>query len=468
NDKVLVADSSNKLIRVIEQDGNTWTLPGGGGEGRDGSLGEAGMTEPTALAVDTHQNIYVADGDRIRVIGRRSLPFVETLNSARQGYIDGQRRRAQFNRPSGIALTGNGSVIVADSDDLVVRQISDVVRGTKVDEAAIEKLHFSAEEFRLLQPARWPFDPPQNKREIAGTLAEIRGEIGPNDKPSWFHNGLDIAGGYGEVARFVRDETVLDPHAVQNVGTTRELIRMPTMAYIHIRLGRDQNDRFLQETPFQAEIDSASGKILQLRVPRGTRFQAGDPIGTLNSLNHVHLIAGQSGAEMNALAALILPGVSDSIAPVIESTAIVDPNWNEIETRGTGGRIKLTEKSRVVVRAYDRIDGSAERRRLGVYKLGFRIFRDAAQAPDIHWGIIFDRMPPADAIPFVYAPGSQSGYSGTTVFNYIVTNDVGGGHYSEGFIDPAALNAGVYTLEVFAADIFGNTTSKTTQFEVSK
>ena len=51
------------------------------------------------------------------------------------------------------------------------------------------------------------------------------------------HNGLDIAGAYGETARFVRDEKVLRLIAAENFGTVRQLIRMPTLGYIHIRLG---------------------------------------------------------------------------------------------------------------------------------------------------------------------------------------------------------------------------------------
>ncbi|MBK8304160.1 MAG: hypothetical protein IPK98_12435 [Chloracidobacterium sp.] len=59
----------------------------------------------------------------------------------------------------------------------------------------------------------------------------------PGSDQVWFHNGLDIAGAYGETARFVRDEKVLRPIAAENFGTLRELIRMPTLGYIHIRLG---------------------------------------------------------------------------------------------------------------------------------------------------------------------------------------------------------------------------------------
>jgi hypothetical protein len=239
------------------------------------------------------------------------------------------------------------------------------------------------------------------------------------------------------------------------------------MGYIHIRMGRDQNDRPFGDPRFQFERDHR-GKIADLRIPRGAVFSAGEPVGTLNALNHVHLVAGRSGEEMNALDALVLPGVSDSISPVIESVYLTDANWYKLETRGGDSRIRLLDKTRVIVRAYDRVDGNAERRRLGVYKVGYQILNAGQPLSDINWSISFERMPANEAVRFVYAPGSRSGYTPDTVFDYIVSNNVSGDDYSEGFIDPAKLENGQYTIRVFAADFFGNTATKDISIEVSR
>ena len=353
HDKILVADSGNRRIRVVEPDGKVWTLAGSGDSHlKDGTLASAGFVNPTAIAVDGSQAIFVADGNAIRTIGRRNFPLVETISDDRRGFSDGPSFTSRFNRPSGLAFDPDGDLLIADSDNQAIRMASDTGRGMTISTEQKEKLRYTPEEFRGLQPARWPFDPPERTREIAGTLGEVRGVLkGDDDDSVWFHNGLDIAGGYGETARFVRSETVLDPQAIENLGTTRELIRMPTMGYIHIRLGRDKDERFYQESSFIAEIDTGSGKPTHLRIPRGTHFNAGDPIGTLNSLNHVHLIAGCAGSEMNALDALTLPGVSDSITPTIEQVRLLDPDWSEPETEAAGKRIMLRGKTRVVVRA---------------------------------------------------------------------------------------------------------------------
>ena len=80
---------------------------------------------------------------------------------------------------------------------------------------------------------------------------------------------------------------------------------------------------------------------------------------------------------MNALDALILPGISDTIAPTIDKVALFDENWREIETGATAGRIKLAGRVRVVVKAFDRMDGNADRRRLGVYSVGYAVYDPA-------------------------------------------------------------------------------------------
>jgi sugar lactone lactonase YvrE len=469
NDKVLVADSGNRRIRMIEPDGTTQTLAGSGrGDLHDGSPASASFVEPTAITVDKNGNILIADGNAIRVIGTGAFPFIETLSDDRRGFQDGNAYGARLNRPSGLAVDENGDLFVADSNNQAVRLFTNADRGQEVTQADKDSMRYSAAEFRELQPPRWPFDPPGNRREIAGTLGEIRGEVIENNDQVWFHNGLDIAGSYGETARFIRSEKVLDPRAAENFGTLRELLRMPTVGYIHIRLGRDKDGALFGDKRVQFETDS-NGQPIGVRVPRGSRFDAGEAIGTLNQMNHVHLVAGRTGAEMNAIDALVLPGLTDSIVPVIDSVALFDNGWNEIETETSAKRIKLAGKTRIVVRAFDRVDGNAVRRRLGVYRLGYQILNsDKAPIADVNWTIKFDRMPSNKAVRFAYATDSKSGATGETIFNYIVSNNVNGDNFNESFFDATALPAGVYTLRVFAADYFGNTAYKDVIIEVTK
>jgi hypothetical protein len=230
---------------------------------------------------------------------------------------------------------------------------------------------------------RWAFDPPEATREIAATFGEVRGVVG-GARQAWFHNGLDVPGNVGETTRFVRSERMLLPLSVEDFNTGRERIRLPLFGYIHVRIGRTHDDfPVINDDRFILVRDEGGGRTREVRIRRGTRFNAGEPVGTLNGQAHVHLIAGAAGAEVNALAALELPGASDSIKPTIVRSAVRFERANGEafatinDSKSNGGKpILIDEDARIVVRAYDQMDGNLERRRLGVYALGFQILRD--------------------------------------------------------------------------------------------
>lgn len=468
NQNIIVADSKNRRVRLIEPDGKVLTIAGNGEQTSvDNYPLSAGFVEPIAITIDKSGVIYVADANSIRSLNRRIFPFVETISDVRRGFSDGNLRQSRFNRPSGLTTDDAGNLFVADAENQSIRVLTGAEIGAEMSAEAIKNLRPTPEEFRKLGEPRWTFNPPDRARDVAGTIGEIRGEI-PNEKGAWFHNGFDIAGAYGETARFVRSEKVLRPTAVENFATLRELIRMPNLGYIHIRLGRDSNNKPFGDERFQFSFDE-NRKLKGVRARRGAKFDAGDAIGTLNSFNHVHLIAGGSGAEMNALDALIFPNIADTIAPVIEKVSLFDENWREIETETANRRIKLAGKTRIVARAFDRMDGNGANRKLGVYRLGFQILR-ASGAPlsDVKWTISFNRPPDENAIKLVYASGSQSGYTPQTVFNYIVSNEVNDSRMREDFFDAGSLENGNYTLRVFAADFFQNNTTRDINIEIIK
>lgn len=464
--EIAVADTMNSRLRVIARDGSVSTLAGNGeADIRDGTLGQSAFYRPFAVVIAPDGSVIVSDNNAVRLIKSSPLPVVETITDWRRGFADGPVGPSRFNRISGIAVDEKYQIILADSDNAAVRKISSETNPKSgLPEYVIKTKRTDPNEFRARQPARWPYDPPEAKRDIAGTLGEIRGELVDQNSQAWFHNGLDIAGGYGEKARFIRDEKVLNPISADNFSTLRELIRMPTIGYIHIRLGRDAADKPFVDSRFQFDSEMTG-----VRVRRGTEFRAGDVIGTLNAMNHVHMIAGPSGDEMNALAALLLPGVTDTTPPVVEEIEVFDQNWNPVETNGGNSRITLADSIRIVVRAFDRMDGNPERRRLGVYRVGYQVLNsDRSPLTDINWNISFDRNPSPDAVKFAYAVGSKSGATGETVFRYIVTNKVSGDSFSEGFFETKNLAAGEYIIRAFAADYFGNTTTKDISFEVAK
>jgi hypothetical protein len=456
----------------------------------DGPLFAASFDGPVGVTVEGDGTIYVAEagGSRLRACRFGIVPDVQTVAGSRgPGLLDGSLEESRLRAPSGVAVAGNGMLIVADTGNRLVRAVVGETRerGTALSREAALALFPTAERMRAGDGGdspRWPYDPPERPREIAATFGEIRGELSPESGEAYFHNGLDIPGAQGETARAVRMERILLPLAVEDVGTWRERIRFPRLGYIHLRVGRDISDRPIDERRFQLRRDGG-GRVVGVRVRRGERFAAGEPLGTLNNQYHVHLIAGPTGGELNALAALELPGVRDTVAPTIEKEGVklFDRDWRELraaasaaaagvgkerETAG-GVRIEVAGDVRIVVRAYDQMDGNAARRRLGLYRLGYQILNaDGSPAPSFdqpQTTISFESLPFNGVNAAVaYAEGSRSGATGETIFAYIVTNMVRDHQGREDFWHASALPDGDYIVRVFAEDFFGNRTTRDT------
>ena len=122
-------------------------------------------------------------------------------------------------------------------------------------------------------------------------------------------------------------------------------------------------------------------------------------------------------------------------------------------------------------RPWDRHDANPERRRLGVFRLGYQVL-DAAGAPAPGFAeprvtISFERLPEAPrGGRFAYASGSRSWFTGPTVFVYEATNVVRDGAAREELLDLTALAPGDYTLRVFAEDAFANRTTRDVRLAV--
>jgi DNA-binding beta-propeller fold protein YncE len=477
---LLIADTGNHRIRRVTLDGDVTTIAGSGeSEDRDGYLAEATFSEPMGIATRRDGMVFVtcAGDSSVRMIDLKGQVVTTVVGGGYPGgLIDGPVENAKLNRPSLLDFGPYDTLVFADTDNGLIRAVvpEGASFGYPSDPAAAT---IKASDIRNAVPPRWPYDPPHAKRDIAGTFGEIRGELLP-DHDAWFHNGLDIPGAYGETARAIFSERVTLPIAVYGVGSGRERLRLPLIGYIHLRVGRDGSGQPCGYFPNGAITfrRDYNGQITGVRLRRGTRINAGDPIGALNSLHHVHLIAGPAAMESNPLAALQFPGLSDTVAPTIESVAVTNEIGESLfDSAKTTRRTKtylINGRARVIVRAYDRLDGNPQRRRLGLYRLGYQLLRlDGSPEAGFEqplYNLVFDRLPiNQDLIKLVYAAGSQSGYEGSTVFGYIVTNVAGGGLARESFLDASQIAPGNYTLRVFAEDFFGNQASRDTPLTVT-
>ncbi len=469
---VVVADTLNNKIRNVTGEGDVTDFTFR--EELSDSTGHS-INEPLAVLTYSSSEMYVLDsGGKIffakfgeQAAKRPPLPDgwfddknprynSEVLTDVQKMLEEKSVAFRNFNHPTSLAFAGKNTLIIGENGGGFVQAITSLNKNI----ASIPTQNLpaiSAEEIRKTVPPRWPYDPPEAKREIAGTLGEIRGEIAP-EKDAWFHNGLDIPGAYGEQVRAIYSERITRPIATEGVGDLRERLRLPLLGYIHVKIARDQNDQPLgiKEAIFSRD---AEGKISGVRIPRGTRINAGDIIGTLNRFNHVHLIAGAAASEVNALAALELPGLTDTKPPTIEAVRLLAEDGIEISAPYI-----LTNKIKVIVRSYDQADGNVGYRKLGVYKVGYQLLKkDGTALPDFaepRFNIVFNSLPDFSAVGMVYAAPSQSGYTGKTIFDYIATNEVKNGDAKEGWMDVTKLPAGEYILRVVVEDFFKNRATK--------
>ena len=506
---ILVADSYNDRVRLIAPNGQVTTLAGSKGPGyADGVAATALFDTPCGLAVATDGSVIVADtgNRRLRRItpdgnvstmqvvfadqaGATQLSSVTGLALTHDGFLyvtetdlgrvtqisaDGTARviaengfgfrdaRDRFNQITGIAVDRRGELYVADSANYLIRKLSlnkaDASASPNAD--ALPRLDSDT----LGTPTLlWPLQPQDKPHEIVATMGEARGRFDSTDGRDHLHSGLDISAAYGDTVRAVRSEKVISALPNWGFGSLNEGFRVGVFSYIHIQVGRDKDSKLFSESKFVPVRDD-SGKLVRIRVRRGTRFDSGDAMGTINRMYHVHLNLGPPGAEINPLS-LSPVGYTDRIAPTIapDGILIFDENGNRLSEK-VKGRLLVSSRVRIVVDAFDRNDGNADRRRLGLYRLGYQVLKTDGspagpgfESPRIN--LVFDRLPSdpeAPKITYAETSGITVYGNSTTRFLYEVTNTVRDGRATRGVWDTSELPAGDYVLRIVAADYSGN------------
>jgi len=125
---VYVADQGNHTIRMITPGGAVTTLAGSAGQsGSDnGFQNFARFTFPYGVTADAGGTVYVADTGNQLI--RRIIPggFVTTLagSAGFSGSADGNGTSAQFAQPSALALDSAGNIYVADTFNSTIRKVT--------------------------------------------------------------------------------------------------------------------------------------------------------------------------------------------------------------------------------------------------------------------------------------------------------------------------------------------------------
>jgi DNA-binding beta-propeller fold protein YncE len=124
---ILACDIANNRIRKITPDGLVTSIAGTGEWGyKDGKASEAIFLMPMDLCVDKKGNIYIAGiGNHcIRKIDSKGVVTTIAGKPGVVGYVDGEAGKSLFYQPHGIAVNEKGDVFVADMLNHAIRKIT--------------------------------------------------------------------------------------------------------------------------------------------------------------------------------------------------------------------------------------------------------------------------------------------------------------------------------------------------------
>ncbi len=495
--RVYVADTWNDRIRVIASDGTVTTLAGGAQPGwEDGPGAQARFDTPTDLKFDGHGNLWIADlqnnalrsidgngmvstrvgmpnaervlwgpmtlaitHDDVVYVGERQTGRVVQLSPHGHIVAVAGNDALRFARPAGLALAPDGSLLLSDADAYRIHHL--VPRTANMPEV-VPQLGPSTENPLPANQGRWPLAPQSGWHEVTGTLGEVRGNFSGESRHH-LHSGFDVRGDVGQTVLAIVSGKVSSPASTWTLGGQAEGLSLDKLDYIHMKVGRDASNRALDPTRMQLVYDD-NGQLDRVRVRRGTRFQPGDALGSINNQAHVHLAVGPSGYERNAVR-LGFSNYADHVAPKIDDIAVLDAD-NQRLAEKADGRLRVPRDAaglQLVVEAWDQVDNNLPRRRLGLYSLGYQILDANGRAlpgyEQPRTNIIFNRMPPQrEAVKQAYAADSGITVHGSssTRFRYVLTNTVRDGLLAGGALQLAELQPGNYTIRISAKDFSGN------------
>jgi NHL repeat len=124
---VFVADTENDTIRMVTPAGVVTTLAGTAGTAGwvDGTGAAAQFDHPHSLAVDSNDNVFVADtfSNSIRMVTPAGVVTTIAGHAYTTGFADDNGMAALFSNPWGIAIDNAGTLYVSDFSNDTVRKI---------------------------------------------------------------------------------------------------------------------------------------------------------------------------------------------------------------------------------------------------------------------------------------------------------------------------------------------------------
>ena len=125
-----IADSGNRRIRKVNASGIITTVVGNGTQGYSGDGGQATAAELNfsyAIAIDTHNNLYIADAgiNVIRMVN--TMGVISTIaGNGNGGYSGdgGPATSAELRIPGSVSLDSKGNLFIADDYNNRIREVT--------------------------------------------------------------------------------------------------------------------------------------------------------------------------------------------------------------------------------------------------------------------------------------------------------------------------------------------------------
>jgi hypothetical protein len=196
------------------------------GDGRagihDGHALDAEFVLPTALAYDRSGRLIIVDqgAQRIRMLWHGEVTTIAGSGSfplagqyVEGGYRDGPALQAQFDEPSGVAVTPDGTIFVADELNRCVRRIKDGIVSTFAGSAKLAgKVDGAGSAARFMYPRAIAADEDGNlyvadytvgirKIDASGNVTTVKMAAGPNKQ----FVGVSAFGSHSELVVYADD-----------------------------------------------------------------------------------------------------------------------------------------------------------------------------------------------------------------------------------------------------------------------